>query len=113
LRYAILIHERPGRYDGLDAAAFAAIADEFRTLREDPRVLDGARLQGVETATTVRLDGQRTLITDGPFADLKEVFGGYLVVDVDDLDAAIAFAARVPSARLGAAIEIRPVLAQP
>ena len=112
MRYAILIHERPGRYDALDGAAFAAIADEFQTLREDPRVVDGARLHGVETATTVRVDGHETLVTDGPFADLKEVFGGYLILDADDLDAAIAFAARVPSARLGASIEIRPVLAR-
>jgi hypothetical protein len=61
-----------------------------------------------ETATTVRVQDGRTLTTDGPFVDTKEALGGYLFYEADDLDAAIALAARVPAARLGGAVEIRP-----
>jgi hypothetical protein len=60
------------------------------------------------TATTVRVEDGRTLTTDGPFVDTKEALGGYLFYEADDLDAAIALASRIPAARLGGAIEIRP-----
>jgi hypothetical protein len=66
-------------------------------------------MQPPETATTVRVEAGRTLTTDGPFAELKEAIGGYFILEADDLDAAIAIAGRVPAARLGGAIEIRPV----
>ena len=70
----------------------------------------GAQLQPVHTATTVRVQDGEALLTDGPFADTKEVFGGYYLIDVDGLDAALAFAARIPSARLGGSVEVRPVV---
>ncbi|MET0895568.1 MAG: YciI family protein, partial [Acidimicrobiia bacterium] len=54
-------------------------------------------------------DGE-TLTTDGPFVDTKEALNGYLIYDADDLDAAIALAAMIPAARLGGAIEIRPIM---
>ena len=61
------------------------------------------------TATTVRVDDGKTLTTDGPFVEAKEAVGGYLIYEADDLDAAIELAARIPAARLGGAIEIRPL----
>ena len=61
-----------------------------------------------ETATTVRVEDGEVLTTDGPFVAIKEALGGYFVFEADDLDAAIEMASRVPSARLGGAIEIRP-----
>ena len=61
-----------------------------------------------ETATTVRVENGETLTTDGPFAELKEAIGGFFVLEADDLDAAIEIAAKVPAARMGGAIEIRP-----
>ena len=61
-------------------------------------------------ATTVRVEGGRTVATDGPFVDAKESINGYVVYEADDLDAAIALAARIPAARLGGAIEVRPVM---
>jgi hypothetical protein len=63
-------------------------------------------------ATTVRVENGETLATDGPFVELKEALGGYLFFEADDLDAAIALAARIPAARLGGAIEIRPFVEQ-
>jgi hypothetical protein len=59
----------------------------------------------------VRVQGAETLVTDGPFANTKEVFGGYFLFDADNLDAALEIAARIPAARLGGAVEIRPVAA--
>jgi hypothetical protein len=61
-------------------------------------------------ATTVRSNGAQMLATDGPFADTKEVFGGFYVFDVPDVDAALAIAERVPAVRLGGAVEVRPMM---
>jgi hypothetical protein len=61
-----------------------------------------------ENATTVRVQDGKTLTTDGPFVEIKEAVGGYAVLEADDLDAAIELASRIPTARLGGAIEIRP-----
>jgi hypothetical protein len=81
-------------------------------ISQDPRCLSGAQLQPVETATTVRVQDGRTLTTDGPFADTKEVFGGYFVLESDNLDEALEVAGRIPAARLGGAVEVRPVVEQ-
>ena len=70
----------------------------------------GAQLQPVETATTVRVEDAQTLTTDGPFADTKEVFGGYYLLEADNVDAGIELASRIPAARTGGGIEVRPVV---
>ena len=77
--------------------------DEYLALRHTPGVITGEQLQPVETATTVRVQNGETLLTDGPFVDAKEHVGGFIVVDADDLDAALELAARVPAARMGGA----------
>jgi hypothetical protein len=69
----------------------------------------GEALQGLETATTVRVRDGETQITDGPFAETKELLGGYYVIDVPDLDAALEHAAGIPSVGRGS-VEVRPVL---
>jgi hypothetical protein len=66
-------------------------------------------MESPETATTVRVRDGETLTTDGPFVLVKEALGGYLFYEADDLDAAIELAARIPAARLGGGIEIRPL----
>ena len=70
----------------------------------------GLGLDDPGTATTVRVDDGKTLTTDGPFVAVKEALGGYLIYEADDLDAAIQLAARIPAARLGGAVEVRPVV---
>ena len=107
MRYALLIHERPGAYDGFDDAQRAAITAEYTALREDERVRSGERLRPAATATTLRADG---MITDGPFADTKEIFGGFYLVEAPDLDSALELAARIPAIRLGGSVEIRPLV---
>jgi hypothetical protein len=106
MKYAMLIYPKPGSHDRPDEQAARALTAEYLALREDPRCLGGAHLQGTETATTVR----ESLITDGPFADAKEVLGGYYVLDASDLDAALEFARRIPAVRLGGAVEVRPLV---
>jgi hypothetical protein len=110
VQYAVLIYEKPEASDPLGPEERQALSDEYMAIHEDPRVIEGARLQPVEMTTTVRMQGGETLITDGPFADTKEVFGGYYLLEADDLDAAIEIAERIPAARLGGAIEIRPLM---
>src|SRR6195256_6245106 len=80
-----------------------AILDEYLALADLPGYLAGEALQPIETATTVRVQNGETLLTDGPFVDAKEHVGGFTVVEVDDLDAALAIAARIPAARMGGA----------
>ena len=58
----------------------------------------------------MRVDNGKTLTTDGPFAETKEALGGYYLVEADDLDAALELAARIPAARMGGAVEVRPVV---
>jgi hypothetical protein len=83
---------------------------DYKALNETPGVTPGLALQEPETATTVRVQDGRTLVTDGPFVEAKEALGGWLIYEAEDLDAAIALAARIPAARLGGAIEIRPIV---
>jgi hypothetical protein len=109
VRYALLINERPGAYDGLDDGQRAAITAEYFALRDDEQVLDGARLAPADTATTVRAVEGELLLTDGPFAETKEVFGGFYLVEAADLDAALALAARIPAVRMGGSVEVRPI----
>jgi hypothetical protein len=74
--------------------------------------LAGDPLQGTRTATTVRVRNGKTLHTDGPYAETKEQLGGYYLVDVPNLDEALAWAARCPGARYGS-VEVRPLMAIP
>jgi hypothetical protein len=110
MRYALLIYERPGAYDGLTDDDRRAITGEYVALRDDPRVVDGERLAPAATASTVRMQDGRTLVSDGPFADTKEVFGGYYVVDADEVEAAQAIAARIPATRMGGSVEVRELV---
>jgi hypothetical protein len=110
MRYALLLYHQPGWMDDLDPAELEATRKEFSELYADPACLDGAALMPTTAATTLRESGGRSLVTDGPFADTKEVLGGYYVIEVPDLDAATAFAERVPLMRYGGAVEIRPLV---
>ena len=110
MKYAMLIHEKPGYVEALTEDEQKAVFAEYMALAEDPRARGGAQLQPIETATTVRVQDGQTLTTDGPYADTKEVFGGYYVFEADNLDEAIELAARIPAARLGGAIEVRPLV---
>ncbi len=117
MKYMMLIHQgtsptpqRPDEWATLPADEQQQVYADYGALNETPGVTPGLGLQLPETATTVRVADGRTLTTDGPFVETKEALGGYFFFEADDLDAAIALAARVPAARLGGAIEIRPIM---
>ena len=81
----------------------------YKAINENPDVTPGLRMGAPETATTVQVKDGRTLTTDGPFVETKEALGGYFFFAAEDLDAAIELAARVPAARMGGAVEVRPL----
>ena len=116
MKYLMLIHQgdaptpyAPDEWAELSEDEQNAVYRDYQAINEDPRVTPGVQMEPPETATTVRVQDGRTLTTDGPFAEVKEAIGGYFIVEADDLDAAIELAARVPAARMGGAVEVRPL----
>jgi hypothetical protein len=116
MKYMLLIHQGDTptppseEWDVLPDADKQAVYADYKAISETPGVSPGLQLAAPDTATTVRVQDGATLTTDGPFAELKEAIGGYLLYEADDLDAAIALAARIPAARMGGTIEVRPVV---
>ena len=96
MQYALLIYTKPGTMESLSPDEQAAVRSDYIAFTSEPGIVGGAGLEGVETATCVRAgDGDQLLVTDGPFADTKEVFAGYYVLEAPDLDAATKAAARI------------------
>ena len=110
MKYALLIYPKPGSHEALGEDESKSVSAEYYAFRDDPRCLGGAHLQPIETATTVRDGG---LITDGPFADTKEVLGGYFVFEASNLNEALEVAQRVPAVRFGGSVEVRPLVEIP
>src|SRR5215469_11329332 len=110
MQYAMMIYAEPGYQDSLPEAEREAVRAGFAALADDPRCVGKAQLQPAETATCVRVAGGRTLMTDGPFADTKEVLGGFALIEAANLDEAIEMAARIPAVRFGGVVEVRPVV---
>jgi hypothetical protein len=112
MQYMMLIYssDAPEEFERLSEDERSAITGEYMAIAGAPGVTGGAQLQPVSTATTVRVQDGRTLTTDGPFTETKEALGGYYLFEAADLDAAIELAARIPAARLGGAIEVRPLV---
>jgi hypothetical protein len=113
MKYALLIYPKPGSHEALGEDEAKSVSSEYLAFRDDPRCVGGGHLQPLETATTVRYGGGANLITDGPYADTKEVLGGYFVFEASDLDEALEVAQRIPAVRLGGAVEVRPLVGIP
>jgi hypothetical protein len=112
MKYLLQIYSNDarGQFDQLSEAEQKAIFEEYVAISGAPGVEDGNQLQPASAATTVRVQDGSTLTTDGPFLETKEEIGGYYLLDAPDLDAAIELAARIPAARMGGAVEVRPVV---
>ena len=118
MQYVLLIHQgdaptpyTPDKWGRLSEDEQRAVYADYQAINETPGVTPaGVQLQPPETATTVRVQDGKTLTTDGPFVAVKEALGGWLTFEADDLDAAIELASRIPAARMGGAIEVRPVV---
>jgi hypothetical protein len=117
MKYMLMIHQGTTPTP-LDPETWATLSEDeqqeiyvaYKAINETPGVTPGNGLQPPETATTVRVQDGKTITTDGPFVETKEALNGYLIYEADDLDAAIDLAARIPAARLGGAIEVRPIM---
>lgn len=117
MKYVLLIHQGttplPGtdEWEKLSENEQKQVYADYGSINKTPGVTPGdAQLGPPEAATTVRVQDQKTLTTDGPFVSIKEALGGWLTYEADDLDAAIELASRIPAARMGGGIEIRPVV---
>jgi hypothetical protein len=114
MQYICLIYQGstplPGtpEWEALPETEQKQIYADYGALNETPGVSPGLPMGTPENATTVRVRDGKTLTTDGPYVGMKEAVGGWFVLEADDLDAAIEVASRVPAARLGGGIEIRP-----
>jgi len=116
VKYMLLIHQGdtptprdPDAWARLSEDEQNAVYADYQAINQTPGVTPGLGLDAPETATTVRVEDGKTLTTDGPFVAVKEALGGYLFFEADDIDAAIELAARIPAARLGGAVEVRPI----
>lgn len=117
MKYMLLIYQGdsptprdPEAWARLSEEEQKAIYADYGAINQTPGVSPGVGMDDPGVATTVRVENGQTLTTDGPFVEMKEALGGYLFFEADDLDQAIELAARIPAARLGGAIEVRPVL---
>ncbi len=117
MKYILFIHQgttptpqSPEEWARLSEEEQHAVYAAYRAINETSGVTPGVQMQPPETATTVRVQDGKTLTTDGPFVELKEAIGGYLLFEADDLDAAIDLASRIPAAGMGGAVEVRPLV---
>jgi hypothetical protein len=117
MKYMLLIHQgdtptprSPDEWERLSEDEQKAVYAAYKAINETPGVSPGVQMQPPEMATTVRVQDGKTLTTDGPFVAVKEALGGYLFFEADDLDAAIELASRIPAARMGGAVEVRPIV---
>jgi hypothetical protein len=115
MKYMLLIQQGdtplPGspEWERLSEDEQKAVYTDYQAVNETPGVSPGVWIEPPETATTVRVEKGETLVTDGPFVAVKEALGGFLFFEADDLDAAIELASRIPAARMGGAVEVRPL----
>lgn len=112
MKYALLIYSSPEARDRHVEDAESILA-EYEAIFRAPGVLAGQQLQPPDSATTVRVQNGEALLSDGPFVDAKEYLGGFYLLEADNLDAATAMAERIPAARLGGAVEVRPIVEEP
>ena len=117
MKFMLLIHQgstptprSPEDWARLSEDEQKAVFRDYQAINETPGVTPGLQLDDHANAKTVRVDSGRTKTTDGPFVATKEALGGYLLFEADDIEAAVELAARIPAARLGGAVEVRPIV---
>lgn len=110
MKYVMLVYQGPAleRQAELSDDEQKQVRTDYQEINETPGVTGGVPMGLPENATTVRVEGGKTLTTDGPFVGMKEAVGSWFVLEADNLDAAIELAVKVPAARYGGAVEIRP-----
>ena len=113
MKYIALLYGEPGAAPAPGTPEFVELLGEFQSATQAMSaagiLVDSGPLQPPQTATTVRVRDGQTQLSDGPFAEIKEQLGGYYILDCEDLDAALRYAAMIPSAKYGS-VEVRPVM---
>jgi len=109
LRYALLIYTNTETLERTPEEERSRISADISEVLVRPTVTGWLRLQNIDSATTMRSEHGKTLLTDGPFVDSKDFLGGFIVVEAEDLDGALAIAGELQELRTVGAIEIRPV----
>jgi hypothetical protein len=110
MKYMLLVYDDPAQWTSVTEAEMPALYAEYGAVAQNPATVGSAQLQPVSTAKTVRIADGETLVTDGPFAETKEQLGGYYVVEADSIDDAAKIGAKIPSARMGGSVEVRPLV---
>jgi len=113
MQYLLLIYDEESTWAEMPEAERNAVYGEYAAyttaLQESGALVGANQLQPTGTATTVRIRDDEQVVTDGPFAETKEALGGYYLIEVDSIDEALEWAAKIPSARYGT-IEVRPIV---
>ena len=117
MQYLLLIYGSEQKWASMpqkeQEAAFGQYMEFTKGIVKSGHYRGGEALQPTTTATTVRIQGGKTVKSDGPYAETKEQLGGYYLVEAKDLDEACAIAAKIPEVHLGGAIEVRPIMPTP
>ncbi len=116
MQYLLMIYAAESAEPAPGSDEFMKLIQDYGVFTEEVKnagvFVGGEPLEPIATATTVRVRDNEPLITDGPFAETKEVLGGYYLLDCDNLDQALEYAAKIPSAKYGS-IEVRPIMQLP
>jgi hypothetical protein len=110
VKYAVLIYGARDQFEGMDESERRAVYEEYLVLVDAPGVQGSVQLHPVASAVTVRLREGQMLTTDGPFPEMKEYFAGFYLLEAASREEAVEFAARLPAARMGGAVEVRPLV---
>jgi hypothetical protein len=110
MQYALLIYDDPSQWENIPEDEYKEIYAGYVAVSNLPATKSGQQLQPVDTARSVRVKNGERVVTDGPFADTKEVLGGFYLVEAASLEEAEDIAAQIPSARLGGTVEVRPIV---
>jgi len=110
VKYMLLVYDNPASWTDVTEEQMKSLYAEYAAVSNDPATIGSAQLAPIDTAKTIRVRNGETLTTDGPFAETKEHLGGYYLVEADSIDAAVAIGKRIPSARMGGSVEVRPLI---
>jgi hypothetical protein len=109
MKYALMIYGE-NAHAATSESERDAFAHEYLALNATPGMFGGAQLHPVSSTTTVQVDRGKKVLTDGPFIEAKEYLGGFYLFEAADLDAALEVAEKIPAARIGGAVEVRPIV---
>ena len=113
MQYVLLIYDDPAEWANVPEADYRKLYEEYGAVSQMPGTKGGAQLQPVATARSVRVKDGKRLVTDGPFAETKEVLGGFFLIEAGSQEEAEEIAGRIPSARMGGTVEVRPLVERP